>query len=243
MPRTHWTPSPCGRLSRPPWWLVTATTTTGPPPRPDGNSGRCACPEPTNRARRAPPGRFPRSLICRSAGPAPSCTPGTSPPLPQPGTRPRPPDGKTSGQDGPEQQPGPSIPTTHSRQFRGCCPVSGLQPLVSVSLRLSASLPHPARWRRTVARWSRAACRPTPHLRRQYCPPASPGRYGGRGRGLSPRPVIWRLVAQFPNGREGAAPGRLATADIYLCMSAEPDGEDEMRATAGFTSATRGRTH
>ena len=49
---------------------------------------------------------------------------------PQPGTRPRPPDRKTSGQDGPEQQPGPSTPTTHSRQFRGCCPVSGLQPLV-----------------------------------------------------------------------------------------------------------------
>jgi hypothetical protein len=43
----HWTPSPCGRLSRPPWWRVTATTTAGPPPRPGGNSGRCACPEPT----------------------------------------------------------------------------------------------------------------------------------------------------------------------------------------------------
>jgi hypothetical protein len=72
----HWTPSPCRRLSRPPWWRVTATTTTGPPPRPGGNSGRCACPE---QARRAPPGRFPRSLICRSAGSAPSCTPGASP--------------------------------------------------------------------------------------------------------------------------------------------------------------------
>ena len=43
---THWTPSPCRRLSRPPWWRVTATTTTGPPPRPGGNSGRCACPKP-----------------------------------------------------------------------------------------------------------------------------------------------------------------------------------------------------
>ena len=76
--RAHWTPSPCGRLSRPPWWRVTTTTTTGPPPRPDGNSGRCACPEP-RRARRAPPGRFPRSLTDRSAGSAPSCTPGASP--------------------------------------------------------------------------------------------------------------------------------------------------------------------
>ena len=75
--RAHWTPSPCGRLSRPPWWGVTPTTTTGPPPRPDGNSGRCACPNPP-RARRAPPGRFPRSLTGRSAGSAPSCTPGTS---------------------------------------------------------------------------------------------------------------------------------------------------------------------
>lgn len=46
MPRAHWTPSPCGRLSRPPRWVVTPTTTTSPPPRPDGNGGRCACPEP-----------------------------------------------------------------------------------------------------------------------------------------------------------------------------------------------------
>jgi hypothetical protein len=42
-----------------------------------------------------------------------------------------------------------------------------------------------------------------------------------------------RSHARF--GREGAAPGRLATADIYLCMSAELDGEDDMRVTAGFT--------
>jgi hypothetical protein len=28
------------------------------------------------------------------------------------------------------------------------------------------------------------------------CPSASPDRYGGRGQGLSPHPVIWRLVAQ-----------------------------------------------
>jgi hypothetical protein len=45
VPRAHWTPSPCGRLSRPPRWVVTPTTTTGPPPRPGGNGGRCACPE------------------------------------------------------------------------------------------------------------------------------------------------------------------------------------------------------
>ncbi len=35
---------------RPPWWRLTATTTTGPPPRPDGNSGRYACPKPTGSA-------------------------------------------------------------------------------------------------------------------------------------------------------------------------------------------------
>ena len=143
--------------------------------------------------------------------------------LPQHGTRPRPPDGKTSGRDGPEQQPGPSIPTAHSRQFRGCCPVSGLQPLVSVSLRLSTSLPHPARWRRTVARWSRAACRPTPHLRRQCCPPASPGRYGGRGRGLSPRPVIWRLVAQCRVGR-GPEDRRSRLTAAFAGNTGEPAG-------------------
>jgi hypothetical protein len=78
-----------------------------------------------------------------------------------------------SGQDGPEQQPGPSIPTAHSRQFPGCCPVSGLQALVRL-LRLSALLPHPARWRRTVARSSGAACRPPPHLRHQAAPQLLP---------------------------------------------------------------------
>jgi hypothetical protein len=39
------------------------------------------------------------------------------------------------------------------------------------------------------------------------CPSASPDRYGGRGRGLSPRLVTWRLVAQFPNGRAPIALG------------------------------------
>jgi hypothetical protein len=31
---TRWPPSPCGRLSRPPWRVVTPATTTGPPSRP-----------------------------------------------------------------------------------------------------------------------------------------------------------------------------------------------------------------
>jgi hypothetical protein len=154
MPRAHWTPSPCGRLSRPPRWRVTATTTTGPPPRPGGNSGRCACPEP--KARRAPPGRFPRSPSTGRQGRRPAVPRGHRRALPQHGPRPRPPDQQASGRDSPERQPGPSTPTAHSRQFRGCCPVSGLQALVRL-LRLSALLPHPARWRRTVARSSGAA--------------------------------------------------------------------------------------
>ena len=70
MPRAHWTPSPCGRLSRP-------RTTTGPPPRPGDNSGRCACPDRCGSAGAA--GTLPTFTINRSAGSAPSSTPGASP--------------------------------------------------------------------------------------------------------------------------------------------------------------------
>jgi hypothetical protein len=38
---------------------------------------------------------------------------------PQPGTRPRPPERVPGGRDGPQRERGPSIPTAHSRQFRG----------------------------------------------------------------------------------------------------------------------------
>ena len=41
-----WPPSPCGRLSRPPWRVVTPATTTGPPPRPAPTAGQRACPLP-----------------------------------------------------------------------------------------------------------------------------------------------------------------------------------------------------
>jgi hypothetical protein len=90
-----------------------------------------------------------------------------------------------------------------SRQFRGCCPVSGLHALVRL-LRLSALLPHPARWRRTAAR-SSGALSPSAAPPASGCPSASPDRYGGRGQGLSPRPVIWRLVAQCSYGRKAVA--------------------------------------
>jgi hypothetical protein len=99
-------------------------------------------------------------------------------------------------------------PAGRRRQVSGPMTGFGASTTGSVSLRLSALLPHAARWRRTAARLSRAACRPTPHLRRRCCPPASPGRCGGRGRGLSPRPVIWRLVAQTRIRREAALPDR-----------------------------------
>jgi hypothetical protein len=36
-----------------------ATTTTGPPPRPGGNSGRCACPKPTNSGSASTAGTLP----------------------------------------------------------------------------------------------------------------------------------------------------------------------------------------
>jgi hypothetical protein len=72
VPRAHWTPSPCGRLSRP-------RTTTGPPPRPDGNGGRCACPAPATAGPAGTAGALPTFTINRSAGSAPSCTPGASP--------------------------------------------------------------------------------------------------------------------------------------------------------------------
>jgi hypothetical protein len=51
--------------------------------------------------------------------------------------------------------------TAHSRQFRDCPCVSGLLTLIRL-LRLSALLPHPARWRSAAARSSGAA----PALRR-----------------------------------------------------------------------------
>ena len=73
----------------------------------------------TPRGRRAPPGRLPRSLICRSAGSAPSCTPGASPRSTANAARPRPPERETGGRHGPQQERGPSTPTAHSRQFRG----------------------------------------------------------------------------------------------------------------------------
>jgi hypothetical protein len=76
-------------------------------------------PNPPTRIRRAPPGRFPRSLTCRLAGSAPSCTPGTSPRATATPRAASPAGRVPDGRDGPHRERGPSIPTAHSRQFRG----------------------------------------------------------------------------------------------------------------------------
>ena len=136
--------------------------------------------------------------------------------LPQHSTRPRPPEQKPVGRDDPKRQPGSSTPTAHSRQFRGCCPVSGLQALIRL-LRLSALLPHPARWRRTVARSSVAApaLRRTPGirlplrfsrpLRRPKVGPFTPTRLDG---------ALWRSPGL--DDMEASAATRSARASLSL---------------------------
>ena len=133
--------------------------TTGPPPRPGGNSGRCACPE---QARRAPPDASHVHSYAGRQGRRPAVPRGHRRALPQHRTWPRPTEQQTVDRDGSRTETGARAPpTAHSRQFRGCSWVSGLLAPVRL-LRLSALLPHPARWRRTVARLSGAA----PALRR-----------------------------------------------------------------------------
>jgi hypothetical protein len=197
--RTHWTPSPCRRLSRPPWWRVTATTTTGPPPRPGGNSGRCACPEP-HKARRAPPGRFPRSLIRRSAGSAPSCTPGGI----AAGYR-----NTARGLDRPiRKRSAETIPINN----RDRAPQQPIAASFGAAV-LYRGFNHwfvsytflPGYRTRPAGGGPLLDCQgplpPSTAPPASGCPSASPGRYGGRGQGLSPRPVIWRPVAQCCVGR------------------------------------------
>ena len=71
VPRVRWDPSPCTGLSP-------ARSTTVPPPRPGGNSGRCACPEP-DQGSAGTTGALPTFTSDRSAGSAPSFTPAASP--------------------------------------------------------------------------------------------------------------------------------------------------------------------
>jgi hypothetical protein len=97
---------------------------------PTATADGAPAPNPPRRDRRAPPGRFPRSPSTGRQGRRPAVPRGHRRALPQHSTRPHPPDQQPSGRDGPERKPGPSTPTAHSRQFRGCRPVSGLQPLI-----------------------------------------------------------------------------------------------------------------
>ena len=99
---------------------MTATTTTGPPPRPDGNSGRCAYPEPHTAGSavtagtlptftRTPVGRvgvqlYPEGIV--------ACYRNSARDLDRTEQKP-------VGRDDPEQQPGSSTPAAHSRQFPG----------------------------------------------------------------------------------------------------------------------------
>jgi hypothetical protein len=85
-------------------------------------------------------GALPTFTIDRSAGSAPSYTPGVSSRATATPERDLArPNRDQTGRDGPEQVPGPSTPTAHSRQFPGCCAVSGLLTLVRL-LHLSALL-------------------------------------------------------------------------------------------------------
>jgi hypothetical protein len=210
-PRTHWTPSPCGRLSRPPWWRVTATTTTGPPPRPDGNSGRCACPNPNYGLG----GHRDASHVHSSTG--------------QQGRRPAYPEGIVARYRNPARDlDRPNKHRTAKMVLNSNHDQAPQQP-TAASFRAEAVYRGFKHWFLSYAFLPRYRTRPAggePLLDRQGllppsttplasgCPSASRDRYGGWGRGLSPRPVIWRLVAQFPSGRPAVAKvrGRSAVA-------------------------------
>ena len=205
MPRTHWTPSPCGRLSRPPRCGATRTTTTGPPPRPGGNSGRCACPEPTNSG---------------SAGTARTLPTFTHMPV---------------GRVGAQLYPG-GIAARYRNTARGLVrPISNRTnetvpndnrdraPQQPIAASFGAAVLYrgfkhwfvsyaflPCYRTRPAGGGPLLDCQgllpPSASPQASGCPSASPDRYGGRGRGLSSRPVIWRLVAQCRFGRRGALP-------------------------------------
>jgi len=197
MPRTHWTPSPCGRLSRPPWWRVTATTTTGPPPRPGGNSGRCACPEqrsegtagtlPTFTHR--PVGRvgaqlYPGGIAARYRNTARGLD--------------RPSENRSAETVRSEQRDrAPRQPIAAS--FGAAVLYRGFKHWFVFYAFLPCYRTRPAGGGPLLDR--QGPLPPSAAPPASGCPSASPDRYGGRGRGLSPHPVIWRLVAQARFGR------------------------------------------
>ena len=197
MPRTHWTPAPRGRLSRPPWWVVTPTTTTGPPPRPGGNSGRCACPEqrsegtagtlPTFTHR--PVGRvgaqlYPGGIAARYRNTARGLD--------------RPSENRSAETVRSEQRDrAPRQPIAAS--FGAAVLYRGFKHWFVFYAFLPCYRTRPAGGGPLLDR--QGPLPPSAAPPASGCPSASPDRYGGRGRGLSPHPVIWRLVAQARFGR------------------------------------------
>jgi hypothetical protein len=153
--------------------------------------------------------RTPRSPTTGRQGRRPALPRGHRRAAPQHATRPRPPERSTGERDGPQRARGPSTPTAHSRQFRGWCPVSGLQPLVRLPTPFClASAPGPlAADRRSIVR---GRSRPPPHLRHQAAPQLLPAVTAAEGGPFHTHPVVWRLVAQDRNGRPAEAHPRSA---------------------------------
>jgi hypothetical protein len=204
MPRTHWTPSPCGRLSRPPRCGATRTTTTGPPPRPGGNSGRCACPEPTNSGSAGTAGTLPTFTHRPVGRVGAQLYPGgiaaryrnTARGLVRPISNRT---NETVPNDNRDRAPQQPIAASFGAavQYRGF-----KHWFVSYAF-LPCYRTRPAGGRPLLDR--QGLLPPSASPQASGCPSASPDRYGGRGRGLSPRPVIWRLVAQCRFGRAAGA--------------------------------------
>jgi hypothetical protein len=204
----HWTPSPCGRLSRPPWWRVTATTTTGPPPRPGGNSGRCACPKPRTAGSAGtagtlptfthrPVGRvgaqlYPEGIVARYRNSARDLV--------------RPNSHRTgemvlnSNQDQAPQQP-------TAASFRADSAYRGFKHWFVSYAFLPCYRTRPAGGGPLLDR--QGLLPPSVPPRISDCPSASPDRYGGRGWVLSPHPVngaSWRSAAFGQNRPRRAQP-------------------------------------
>ncbi len=150
--------------------------------RTERERGGCASP---SKARRAPPGRFPRSLIDRSAGSAPSCTPGTSPRA----TATRHAASPARAITGRERRSPTATRTEHPNSPQP--PVSGLLSSIGASSTGSsptpfclASAPGPlAADRCSIVR---GCSRPPPHLRNQAAPRLLPTVTAAGGRVFHP---------------------------------------------------------
>jgi hypothetical protein len=100
-PFARWTALPSSPV------VVTPMTTTGRPPRPGGNSGRCAAPNPAGSAGTA--GALPTLTDTPVGRVAAQLYPRTSPGATATRPRPRPSDQKTGGRDGPQRNQGRSV--------------------------------------------------------------------------------------------------------------------------------------